>query len=393
MCKKDFKILDGSYTYLDTAASAQKPSVVVDRIVRFYETEYANVHRGSCHLAQLATQSYEKVRGTVADFIGASSDEIVFTKGATEAINLVASSYAETLQPSDEVLVCIAEHHANFVPWQQACLKSGAVFKTFDVTDAGEWDLDDFKSKLNERTKVVAVSALSNVLGVANPVKHICDLAHSVGAVVLVDAAQSIAHQTTDLRDIGCEFLVFSGHKIYGPTGVGVLYGKKTFLQALKPYQFGGDMVDKVTIENTTFADVPARLEAGTPPIANAVGLGAAIDYLNQVGLDKILKKEEMVFHLLINGLKEIDGVQFLGDASLKKGLVAFNIEGIHADDLNLILAKENVCVRVGHHCAMPLHHRFAVNSSVRVSLGMYNDENDIATFLRALHKAIGFFK
>lgn len=393
MFRQDFKIFEKPYVYLDSAASAQKPQVVLDKLLSFYQSEYANVHRGSCELAVEATTSYENSRQIVADFIHAEAQEIVFTKGTTEAINLVAASYAKTLKKGDEVLVCIAEHHANFVPWQQACELSGASFKTFNVLDNGTWDLDDFEKQLTEHTKVVAVAALSNVLGIVNPVEKVVKLAHKVGSKVMLDLAQSIAHMPTDIKKLDCDYAAFSGHKIYGPNGIGVLYGKKEALEALQPYQFGGDMVDKVTIKETTFAEVPARFEAGTPPIANAIGLAEALKYLSKIGWDKIQTEENKVFAALIKGLKAIEDVEFLGDPELKSGLVAFNIKGIHPDDLNLILAKENVCVRVGHHCAMPVHARFGRTASLRASLGLYNDQQDVEAFLKALQKAIGFFK
>ena len=393
MLKKDFKIFDKKYVYLDSAASAQKPAVVLNKLVQFYQNDYANVHRGSCELALKATKLYEDARQTVADFICADIKEIIFTKGATEAINLVAASYAKTLKKSDEVLVCIAEHHANFVPWQQACEQSGATFKTFNVKDDGAWDLVDFEKQLSKHTKVVAVAELSNVLGVMNPVEKVVKLAHKVGAKVMVDAAQSVSHMPITVKDLEGDYLTFSGHKIYGPNGIGVLYGKRKALEELKPYQFGGDMVDTVRVEKTTFADVPARFEAGTPPIANAIGLAEALKYVSKIGWTKIQKEESKVFAHLIAGLKKIPDIEFLGNPDLKTGLVAFNIKGIHADDLNLILAKENVCVRVGHHCAMPLHARFGVKASLRVSLGLYNDEKDVEQFLKALQKAMGFFR
>ncbi len=393
MFKKDFKIFERPYVYLDSAASAQKPQVVLDSLMHFYQDDYANVHRGSCELALHATELYEEARKTAADFIHADSKEIVFTKGATEAINLVAASYAKTLKKGDEVLVCIAEHHANFVPWQQACLLSGATFKTFNVLDNGSLDLDDFQKQLTERTKLVAIAHISNVLGVVNPVQKVVKLAHKVGAKVMLDASQSIAHMPFDVQNLDCDYLAFSGHKIYGPNGVGVLYGKHQELEKLKPYQFGGDMVDTVSVAKTTFAEVPARFEAGTPPIANAIGLGSALKYLNNIGFQQIEKQEKSIFEKLTLGLQKIEGIQFLGDPSLKSHLVAFNVSGIHPDDLNLILAKENICVRVGHHCAMPLHSRFDVRASLRVSLGLYNDEDDVKAFLKALQKAIGFFR
>ena len=393
MLKTDFKIFEKDYIYLDSAASAQKPQQVLNKIVKFYQDSYANVHRGSCELAVEATTAYENARQAVADFIHADSKEIVFTKGATEAINLVAASYAKTLQKGDEVLVCIAEHHANFVPWQQACVLSGATFKTFNVNDDGTWDLNDFEKQLNKHTKVVAIAQLSNVLGVINPVEKIVKLAHNMNAKVMIDVAQSISHMPIDVQVLDCDYLAFSGHKIYGPNGIGVLYGKREALEELMPYQFGGDMVDKVTVEKTTFADIPARFEAGTPPIANAIGLAEALNYLSAIGWDKIVDEERKVFSVLIDDLKQIEKIEFLGNPDLKVGLVSFNIKGIHPNDLNLILAKENVCIRVGHHCAMPVHERFGVSASLRVSLALYNDKKDIEKFLKALQKAIGFFK
>ena len=393
MLKSDFQILNDSIVYLDSAASAQKPKCVIKGVSDFYTHSYANVHRGSCHLANLATTAYELARKKVADFIHTDSKQIVFTKGATEAINLVANGYRQTLKRGDEVLVCIAEHHANFVPWQQACLATGATFKTFNVKDDGSWDLLDFKKQLSNKTKIVAVAMISNVLGVTNPIAEVIKLAHRVGAKVMVDAAQSVSHLPIDVTKINCDYLVFSGHKIYGPTGIGVLYGKKQALNDLPPYQFGGDMIDVVQIQKTTFASVPAKFEAGTPPIAEAVGLGVALDYVKAIGWDKIISNEQKIFAYLMEKLKHIPGIQFVGNPDLKNGLVSFNIKGIHPDDLNLILAKEQVCVRVGHHCAMPVHARFGIKQSLRVSVGLYNDKKDIDAFMKALNKAIGFFK
>ena len=335
----------------------------------------------------------EEARQTVADFIGSDRKEVIFTKGATEDINLVANGYAQTLKTEDEVLVCISEHHANFVPWQQACLKSGATFKVFNVLPDGTWNIEDFKAKLTDKIKLVAIAGMSNVLGVLNPVGKIIKLAHQKGAKVLVDSAQSICHVTIDVKELDCDYLAFSGHKIYGPTGIGVLYGKKEVLENLPPYQFGGDMIDKVTVRETTFAELPARYEAGTPPIAQAIGLSSALEYVKQIGWNKIQKQEKETFAYLVQQLKEIKDIQFVGDPDLKSGLVSFNLKGIHPNVLSMILAKQNVCVRVGHHCAMPLHEFFGIVASIRVSLGLYNDKGDIDAFITALNKAIGFFK
>lgn len=393
MFKKDFPIFDNSLIYLDSAASAQKPKMVVEALSDFYLKDYSNVHRGSCELANRATRMYESSRKKIAEFIGADEKAIVFTKGATESINIVASGYEQLLKPDDEVLVSVAEHHANFVPWQQLCLKTGAKFCIFNVKEDGSWDLDDFKAKLNKNTKIVAVSAMSNVLGIANPVKEVVKLSHQVGAKVLVDGAQSICHIQTDVKDMNCDYFVFSGHKIYGPTGIGVLYGAMEALEVLPPYQFGGDMIKEVYPDKTTFADLPARLEAGTPPIAEAIGLKSAIEFVQQITMDEIQKQEKQVFNYLIKRLKEIKDIQFLGNPDLKSGLISFNIKGIHPNDISMILGKQNVCVRVGHHCAMPIHQFFGNSASIRASLGLYNDKQDVDAFISALQKAIGFFK
>lgn len=393
MFKKDFPIFDNSLIYLDSAASAQKPKMVVEALSDFYLKDYSNVHRGTCELANRATRMYESARKKVAEFIGSDEKEIVFTKGATEAINMVATGCGQLLKPTDEVLVCVAEHHANFVPWQQLCFKTGAKFCVFNVKEDGSWDLDDFKAKLNENTKIVAVSAMSNVLGVINPVKKLTDMAHQFGAKVLLDGAQSVAHMPTNVKDLGCDYFVFSGHKIYAPTGIGVLYGSLDSLEKLPPYQFGGDMVKDVFIDKTTFADLPARLEAGTPPIAEAIGLQSALNYIQNIGWEEIQKNENQVFDYLIQKLKNIHQIQFLGNPDIKTGLVSFNVKGIHPNDISMILAKQNVCVRVGHHCAMPIHQFLGVNASIRASLGLYNTTEDVDLFISALQKAIGFFK
>ena len=393
MFKKDFPILAQNITDLDSAATTQKPKVLLNQTDDFYKKGYANVHRGTCALANQATTMYEEAREKVADFIGAESKNIVFTKGATEAINLVAAGYAQMLHAGDEVLVSIAEHHANFVPWQQACLKSGATFKVFNILPDGRFDIDDFKNKLTEKIKLVAVAHISNVLGIVNPIKEIVRLAHEKGAKVLLDAAQSISHLPIDVKDLNVDYLAFSGHKVYGPTGIGVLYGKTECLNELPPYQFGGDMIDEVKVDGTTFALAPAKFEAGTPPITQAIGLGVSLEYLKKIGFDKIQKHEKALMRSLIKGLREIPGIQFLGDPKYKAALISFNITEIHPNDLGFILAKENICVRIGHHCAMPLHSYFKMAASLRVSFGVYNTQEDVKKFLKAFHKAMGFFK
>lgn len=391
--KKDFPIFDNSdLVYLDSAASAQKPRVVLRAMNDFYESSYSNIHRGTCSLAVHATELYENARQKVADFIHTRSKNIIFTKGATDAINMVAAGIGQSLKPGDEILVSIAEHHANFVPWQQICLKTGATFKVFNVLQDGQIDLQDFKSKLSLNTKMVAVAQLSNVLGVVNPVHEMAQMAHNVGAQILVDGAQSIAHMPVNVEELGVDFFVFSSHKLYGPTGIGVLYGKRPALENLPPYQFGGDMVKEVTVQKTTFAELPARLEAGTTPFVEAVGMGVAIDYILSIGIDKIAAYEQMLTDALMSELKNISTVELLGTAK-KSGIISFNIKGIHPNDLAFVLAKQNICVRVGHHCAMPIHECFGKTASVRVSFGIYNTLKDVELFLSALKKALSFFE
>ena len=391
--KKDFPIFDNSdLVYLDSAASAQKPRVVLRAMNDFYESSYSNIHRGTCSLAVHATELYENARQKVADFIHTRSKNIIFTKGATDAINMVAAGIGQSLKSGDEILVSIAEHHANFVPWQQICLKTGATFKVFNVLQDGQIDLQDFKSKLSLNTKMVAVAQLSNVLGVVNPVHEMAQMAHNVGAQILVDGAQSIAHMPVNVEELGVDFFVFSSHKLYGPTGIGVLYGKRTALENLPPYQFGGDMVKEVTVQKTTFAELPARLEAGTTPFVEAAGMGVAIDYILSIGIDKIAAYEQMLTDALMSELKNISTVELLGTAK-KSGIISFNIKGIHPNDLAFVLAKQNICVRVGHHCAMPIHECFGKTASVRVSFGIYNTLKDVELFLSALKKALSFFE
>ncbi|MBR6412654.1 MAG: cysteine desulfurase [Alphaproteobacteria bacterium] len=390
MYKEYFPLLTNTETiYLDTAASAQKPDSVLKTMDNFYRTSYANVHRGQCAIAIQATTLYEQARQTVADFIGATPGEIVFTKGATESINLVAFGLEHLIKPNDEILVSIAEHHANFVPWQQLALRTGAIFKTFNVLPDGRFDLDDFERKLSLRTKIVAVSQLSNVLGIVNPIHEIVKMAHAKDIPVLVDGAQGVAHLPLSLKELDCDYYVFSGHKIYGPTGIGVLYAKPEALERLTPYQFGGDMIKTVTVEKTEFADIPARFEAGTPPFPEAIGLAAAINFVSKIGMDTIYGHESELTQYLMERLKEIKNLSILGDYPEKQGLVSFNIGDIHPADLAFVLAKDNICTRVGHHCAMPIHTFFGRQVSLRVSLGIYNDREDIDCFITSLHKAL----
>ena len=394
MYKEKFPIFNNTdMIFLDSAASTQKPQVVLDSLLGFYQTEYANVHRGSCQLSNIATTKYEAARQKIAKFLNAPHKQIIFTKGATESINLVAHGYASLLKEGDEILVSIAEHHANFVSWQQIAKKCGAKFVTFDIKKNGELDLIDFKEKLNSNTKVVAVSYLSNVLGVENPVQEIIDQAHKVGAHVLVDGAQAVAHKKLDLAKLDADFFVFSGHKMYGPTGIGVLYGKKEVLEMIPPYQYGGDMVRQVSIDKTTFKEIPYKFEAGTPPFAEAIALASAVDFLTDISMEQVENYEKELTKYLQLELEKIENVEILSPNEKKEGIVAFTVKNIHSTDIAFMLAEQSICVRVGHHCAMPLHERLGKEISLRVSLAIYNDKNDIDKFILALKKCIDLFK
>jgi cysteine desulfurase/selenocysteine lyase len=343
-------------------------------------------------MANEATFLYEKARQIVADFIGTTPKNIVFTSGATAALNLVVNGLEKSLTSRDEILVFVGEHHADFVPWQQVCLRTGAQFKVIGLNADGTVNLDDFQEKLSNKTKIVALTHMSNVLGIENPIRKIADIVHNVGAKLLVDGSQSIAHIPVNVVDLDCDYFVFSGHKLYGPTGIGVLYGKSEALDILEPTIFGGDMVKEVGLTSTTFAEVPARLEAGTTPFVQAHGLAKAIEYVSTIGMKKIAEYEQKLTHKLLDYLKAIPNIQILGSGQYNNGLISFNVTGIHPNDLAFVLAKQNICVRVGHHCAMPIHSCLKVPVSLRVSFGLYNDENDVEAFVQALKKALSFF-
>lgn len=396
--RKDFPILDRLIegkrnVYMDTAASAQKPLCVIEYIKKAYLEEYANVHRGSYWLSERETENYEHARKTVANFINAmSAEEIIFTRNATEGINLIAATLgAVKLHAGDEVLLSVAEHHANLVTWQQWAKKTGATLKYFDLEKDGSFSTEEFLTQLTDKTKIVAVTAMSNVLGTIFPVKEICALAHKVGAVVLIDACQYAVHKKIDVQDFDCDFLVFSGHKVYGPTGIGVLYGKSDLLTALPPYQYGGDMIDKVTYEKTTFTLPPARFEAGTPAFVQAIGLNAALQYIMQFDFKEIEQYEEHLTQYTTNCLKEIKDLKILGTAPNKGGVFSFSIDGIHPQDIAFILGKEGVAVRTGHFCAEPLVNKLGYSSLTRASLGIYTTKEDIDDFIKALCKAKDF--
>lgn len=398
--RKDFPILDRLIdgkrnVYLDTAASAQKPLAMLDRINNFYRNEYANVHRGSYYLSELATEAYEHARLTVKNFINARKPaEIIFTRSATEGINLIAATYgASILQNGDEVLLSRAEHHANLVTWQQWAKKTGASLKYFDLNADGSFSKENFESALSERTKIVAVTAMSNVLGTIFPIKEICMKAHSIGAKVLVDACQYAVHKKIDVQDFDCDFLAFSGHKVYGPTGIGVLYGKYDLLAQMPPYQYGGDMIEHVSFEETTFAMPPARFEAGTPAIAQAVGLAASLQYLMQFDFSAIETYEAELTRYMSREMLNVNGLKIVGNIPDKGGVCSFSIQGIHPQDLAFVLGKEGVAVRTGHFCAEPLVNLLGYTSLARASLGIYSTKEDVDDFIKALYKAKSFFE
>ena len=397
--RKDFPILEKTIegkrnTYLDTAASAQKPLSVINAMTDIYLGEYANVHRGSYFLSETITNKYERARKTIKNFINAQTEkEIVFTRNATEGINLIASTFgADILKPGDEILISTAEHHANLVTWQQCAKKTGATLKYFDIDEEGCFVWENFEKALSEKTKIVATTAMSNVLGTIFPIKEICKEAHKFGAKVLIDGCQYIVHDKVNVQYIDCDFLVFSGHKLYGPSGIGVLYSKYDLLKKMSPYQYGGDMIDHVSYDSTSFALPPQKFEAGTPAIVQAIGLGEAIEYLNKLDFDDIKKHETELTKYTSSRLSEIDGLKIVGNSKNKGGVFSFDIKGIHPQDLAFILGKEGIAVRTGHFCAEPLVKKMGYNSLTRASLGIYSNKEDIDIFIDVLYKAKRFF-
>ena len=378
--------------YLDSAASAQKPRAVIAAMTQAMEHSYSNVHRGLHTLANETTEAYEKARQSVARFIKADVNEIVFTKGGTEAINLVAAGLGRTLVAGDEILLTEMEHHANIVPWHFLRERQGVVLKFIPVTDDGRLDLEAIPSLLTERTKVVALTHMSNVLGTVNPVAEVTRLAHAAGALVLVDGCQSVVHQPIDVKALDVDFFVFSAHKLYGPTGIGALYGKAERLAALPPYQGGGEMIGTVTLDAISYADPPHRFEAGTPPILEAIGLGAAIDWLETLDREAIAAHEHRLYARVRERLNGANWLKVIGEAPGKGAILAFTVEGAHAHDVAQILDRYGVAVRAGTHCAEPLMRRFGVTSSARASFALYNTEGEADAFVDALTKTQAFF-
>jgi cysteine desulfurase / selenocysteine lyase len=379
--------------YLDSAASAQKPRAVIEAMSAAMEGSYANVHRGVHTLANETTEAYEKARENARRLINAkSASEIVFTKGTTEAINLVASSFGQSLQTGDEVILSVMEHHANIVPWHLLRERKGVVLRFIPVTDAGELDLAAYRNLLGPRTKLVAVSHMSNVLGTVNPVAEIIAEAHAADAATLIDGAQAVVHGKVDVQALDADFYAFSGHKLYGPTGIGVLYGKAERLAALPPYQGGGEMIGRVTLDRITYADPPHRFEAGTPPIIEAIGLSAVIEWLEGLDRDAIAAHEHSLYQRVKDGLAGANWVHEIGQAPGKGAIFAFNVEGAHAHDVAQILDQYGIAVRAGTHCAEPLLARFGLTSSARASFALYNTHGEADSFVEALHKVRTFF-
>ncbi|MDA1193716.1 MAG: cysteine desulfurase [Planctomycetota bacterium] len=374
--------------YLDNAASTHRPRPVLDAIEQFYTVSNSNVHRGVHRLSQEATQLFEDARATMAGFLGADAREIVFTRGTTESLNLVAFSYGRaTLQAGDDVLLTHMEHHANIVPWQLLCEQTGATLKVVPITDAGELDLDAFDALLGDRTRIVAVTHVSNALGTINPIAELARRAHAVGAVIVVDGAQGAPHMAVDVHTLDVDFYALSGHKMYGPTGIGVLYGRRALLDAMPPWQGGGDMIRSVTFEQTTYNDAPFRFEAGTPNIAGAIGLAAAARYISALGLDAIAAREAELLAYGTQRLGEVEGLRMIGTAAHKAGVLGFVLQDIHPHDIGTILDHEGVAVRTGHHCAQPVMERFGVPATARASLGIYNTHAEIDALVAALAK------
>jgi cysteine desulfurase/selenocysteine lyase len=380
--------------YLDSAASSQVPQAVLDTMVAQQAMNHANIHRGVHELSERATRAYEDARAKAQRFLNAAEpEEIVFTRGTTESINLVAAGLASTvLRPGDEVLISWMEHHSNIVPWQLICARTGARLVPTPITNSGELDQDAFDRLLNKRTKIVALGHVSNALGTVNPVKELTAKAHAVGALVLIDGAQAVAHRRVDVRDIDCDFYAFSGHKMYAPTGIGALYARRRVLETLPPYQGGGEMILTVTFEGTTYNALPHRFEAGTPNVTGAVSLGAAIDYLSRVDAAALARHEADLLSYATARLGEIRGARMIGTARDKVGVVSFVLEGIHAHDVGTIVDQHGVAVRTGHHCAMPVMQRFNVPATVRASFGIYSNRADIDQLLLALQKTREIF-
>ena len=398
--RQDFPMLETQMNghplvYLDNAATTQKPLSVIERMDRFLKNEYSTIHRGVYTLSHHATAECDAVREKCRQFLNASKTaEIIFTKGATEAINLVATGFGRKfLKPGDEIIISAIEHHSNLVPWQQLAKEKNLILRIAPVNDKGELLMDGFEKLLNARTYFVAITHISNVLGTINPIQEITKRAHHAGAVVLVDGAQSAPHMKVNVQELDCDFYCFSGHKIYGPTGVGVLYGKRRHREAMDPYQFGGDMIEQVTFEKTTFAKPPAKFEAGTPAIAEIIGLGAAIDYIEDIGFEAIAEHEHELLEYATKALSRIPGLRIIGQAEEKASLISFVLEGVHPHDIGTVLDQEGIAIRAGHHCAQPLMKRSGISATARASLAFYNTREEIDLLVQCIKRVTNIFK
>jgi cysteine desulfurase / selenocysteine lyase len=380
--------------YLDNAATSQKPQAVIDAITRYYLSENSNVHRGVHFLSEVATQAYEGARSRVRQFLNAAHDrEVIFTRGTTESINLVAHSYGRSrLKAGDEIVISAIEHHSNIVPWQMVCEEKGATLRVIPINDAGELLLDEYERLLNHRTRLVSVVYVSNALGTVNPVRPIIAMAHRRGIPVLLDGAQAAPHLPVDVQELGCDFYAFSGHKLFGPTGIGILYGKAELLEAMPPYQGGGDMISTVTFEKTLYNSLPYKFEAGTPHIAGVIGLATAIDYVQRIGLIRIAAYETELLAYGTELLSAIPGLRIIGTANEKAGVLSFVMDGIHAHDIGTILDHQGIAIRAGHHCAMPVMKRFGVPATARASLAFYNTREDLEALAKGIHKVKEIF-
>ncbi|WP_369765941.1 aminotransferase class V-fold PLP-dependent enzyme [Flavobacterium sp. WC2429] len=392
--RADFPILSQkvngkTLVYFDNGATSQKPQIVIDAISKYYQEINANIHRGVHTLSQLATDAYEISRGKVQNHINAKfSHEVLFTSGTTFGINLVANGFASILKPGDEVLVSALEHHSNIVPWQMLCEKTGATLKVIPMNDKGELIMAEYDKLLSDKTKIVTVNHISNALGTVNPVKYMIEKAHQVGAAILIDGAQAVPHLKPDVQELDCDFYVFSGHKMCGPTGTGILYGKEAWLNKLPPYQGGGEMIKEVTFEKTTYAELPHKFEAGTPNIAGGIVLGTAIDYMNAVGFDNIQRQELELLEYGTKRLLEIEGLRIFGTSNEKTSVISFNIEGIHPYDIGTIIDKLGIAVRTGHHCAQPIMNYFKIPGTIRASFSFYNTKEEIDAMVEAVKRA-----
>ena len=383
------KVNGKQLVYFDNGATSQKPKVVIDAITKYYEEINANIHRGVHTLSQLATDAYEVSRGKIQNHINAKFPyEVIFTSGTTHSINAVANGFASILDEGDEVLVSALEHHSNIVPWQMLCEKIGAKLVVIPMNNEGELIISEFDKLLSDKTKIVTVNHISNALGTLNPIKYIIDKAHQVGAAVLIDGAQAVPHLKPNVQELDCDFYVFSGHKICGPTGVGILYGKEEWLRKLPPYQGGGEMIATVSFEKTTYADLPHKFEAGTPNIAGGIVLGTAIDYLNEIGFENIQAYEHELLEYGTKRLLEIEGLKIFGTAKEKTSVISFNIEGIHPYDIGTIIDKLGIAVRTGHHCAQPIMDFYQIPGTIRASFAFYNTKEEIDIFVEAVKKA-----